>query len=260
MKTESGNHWLLLRGLARESAHWGKFIAQMQAVFPEDKIHTLDLPGTGRFYQHISPSNIPDITGHVRRQAIEQGFLQQPLHLLALSLGGMVAWEWLQKHPEELSSLALVNTSFANLSPFYQRLRWQSYAKFVQILLHNEVYQREQAIIRLVSNRYENDHSLVDEWSNIQHQRPVSLGNGLRQIVAAATYKATADILQRPVILLNSRADRLVAPACSVAICTKWRIELHTHPWAGHDLSLDDGVWLANCLKTWADNMSTSII
>lgn len=252
MNNKLGQNWLLLRGLSREAAHWGEFAALMQEAFPSARIHMLDLPGTGRFHSHSSPDNIPDITDIVRRQALEQGLLEQPLTILALSLGGMVAWEWLQKFPDDINGAVLVNTSFASLSPFYQRLRWQSYTKFAQVLTQNSTYRRELSVVRLVSNRRDQDHKIASQWEKIQAERPVSLKNSLRQIMAAASYKPAISKPRQPVLLLNSRGDRLVAPICSEAIHRQWQIELHTHPWAGHDLSLDDGVWLAQQLKNWA--------
>lgn len=259
MNKNVGSNWLLLRGLSREAAHWGEFEKVMQATFPSARIHTLDLPGTGRFHGHVSPGNIPDITEIVRRHALEQGFLQQPLTILALSLGGMVAWEWLRKYPNDINGAALVNTSFASLSPFYRRLRWQSYGKFVRLLLRTDLYRRELAIVQLVSNRRDQDHKMAEEWEKIQAEHPVGLRNSLRQIMAAASYRPSADKPRQPMLLLNSRGDRLVAPVCSEAIHKRWQIELNTHPWAGHDLSLDDAVWLANRLKDWVDALSIPV-
>ncbi len=251
MNNKLGQNWLLLRGLSREAAHWGEFEGVMQATFPSARIHTLDLPGTGRFYRHTSPNNIPDITATVRRIALEQGLLTQPVTALALSLGGMVAWEWMQKYPDDLNGAALVNTSFASLSPFYQRLRWQSYGKFAQVLAQTNTFRRELAILQLVSNRRDQDQIIASLWEKIQAKRPVSFKNSLRQIIAAASYKPSISKPLQPVLLLNSRGDRLVAPMCWEAIHRQWQIELNTHPWAGHDLSLDDGVWLAQQLKNW---------
>jgi len=223
----------------------------MRTTFPSANIHTLDLPGTGCFYHHTSPSNIQDITDTIRRQALEQGLLTRPVTILALSLGGMVAWEWMQKYPDDVNGAVLVNTSFASLSPFYQRLRWQSYGKFAQVLAQTNTFRRELAILQLVSNRRDLDRIIASQWEKIQAKRPVSFKNSLRQIIAAASYRPTVSKPRQPVLLLNSRGDRLVAPMCSEAIHKQWQIELNTHPWAGHDLSLDDGVWLAQQLKNW---------
>lgn len=260
MNKKSGQNWLLLRGLSRESAHWGKFIGLMHATFPAAKIHTLDLPGTGRFYRSASPDTISAIMESVRQEALELGILKQPITILALSLGGMVAWEWMHKYPGDVNGAVLVNTSFASLSPFYRRLHWHSYGKFVRIMLESDLYTRELGIVRLVVNRRNHDECIAEEWLEIQQERPVSIKNSLRQITAAARYKPSVDKPEQPVLLLNSRGDRLVSPTCSEAIHKHWQIELNTHPWAGHDLSLDDGDWLANQLKDWVYSLSVPII
>lgn len=246
-----GQNWILLRGLARESAHWGDFTPLMQATFPDARVTTLDLPGTGRFYQQDSPRTISAITEFVRAEAFEQGLLQQPITVLALSLGAMVTWEWLQKYPDDISGAALISTSFAGLSPFYQRLRWQSYCQFLALIRQRDLYQRELAILQLVNNSRERDEAIAREWADIQAQRPISPKNSFRQIVAAATYRPHDFKPKRPVLLLNATGDRLVAPECSEAIQKKWRLELRTHPWAGHDLTVDDGEWAALQLKDW---------
>ena len=260
MPNKSARHWLLLRGLSREAAHWGNFIAQMQTSLPNTHITTLDLPGAGRYHANASPCTIPEICASVRNQALKDGLLEKPVSILALSLGGMVAWEWLLSYPQDIQRAVLVNTSFANLSPFYQRLRWQSYGRFAHLLLQNNVYHRELAILRLVCNQRACDADRAAEWLQIQTERPVSLKNSLRQIYAAANYKPSSNKPSQPVLLINSRGDRLVAPACSEAIQKKWGMAFYTHPWAGHDLSLDDGVWLADRLKHWSEGQSSEFI
>ncbi len=52
---------------------------------------------------------------------------------------------------------------------------------------------------------------------------------------------------------MNAKGDRLVAPSCSVAIQKQWHLDLRTHPWAGHDLAIDDGHWVAMQLKDWVE-------
>ena len=251
MPNSSGPHWLLLRGLARESRHWGDFIPQLQATFPDAQITLLDLPGTGRYYQEISPYTIAAITHQVRAHALAQGCLQQPVNLLALSLGAMVAWEWMQCYPEDIATSTLMNTSFASLSPFYQRLRWQSYHRFISLVLTGHVKQREEKILQLTSNNYPANSSVILDWEKIQSEQPISFKNSLQQIRAAASYKPSDTKPPCPVLLLNSTQDRLVSPRCSKAIQQQWQLELRSHPSAGHDLTLDAGDWVAMQLKDW---------
>ncbi len=255
MKSSPGQNWLLLRGLARESAHWGDFIPQLQAAFPDATITLLDLPGTGRFYKEVSPRSIKAITETVRRQAFDMGCLQQPVTILAISLGAMVAWEWMRNYPDDICGASLINTSFADISPFYQRLRWQSAGQFAALLMKRCVRDRETAVLHLVSNHRDQDEQISHAWEKIQTQRPISLNNSFRQIIAAASYRPGDLKPRQPILLLNGKGDRLVAPICSEAIHNKWHLELRCHPWGGHDLTLDDGAWVALQLKEWVLEM-----
>ena len=255
MNNVLGNNWLLLRGLARESAHWGNFIPLLQETFPDATLTMLDLPGTGRFYEEVSPHTIKAITSAVRHHALDNGCLQQPVTILAISLGAMVAWEWMKSYPDDICGACLINTSFANLSPFYHRLRWQSYKKFVSLILKRNALQRETAILQLVSNRRDQDEQIRIAWEKIQKQHPISLKNSFRQIIAASGYRPGDIKPRQPVLLINGRGDRLVASVCSEAIRKKWNLELRSHPWGGHDLTLDDGAWVALQLKNWALEM-----
>ena len=253
MNNALGKNWILLRGLARESAHWGAFVPQLQATFPDTKITLLDLPGTGRFYRDARPATIQEITDNVRDQALAQGLIQQPVTILALSLGAMVAWEWMRRYPDDICGAALMNTSFADLSPFYQRLRWQSYTNFIALLMTRDIYKREAKILQLTCNRRDQDEQIASAsaWAKIQQDRPISLKNSYRQLIAAASFRPGDIKPQQPVLLLNGGGDRLVSSACSEAIHKKWLLELRRHPWAGHDLTLDDGDWVVLQLQAW---------
>ena len=255
MPNSIGQNWLLLRGLSREAGHWGDFLPLLQSRFPLAQIHTLDLPGTGQRYQETSPSGISEITQSVRAQALEQGLLNQPLTILSLSLGGMVTWEWMLKNPEDICAAALINTSQASLSPFYHRLRWQSYPNFFKLITQPNRFKRELAVIQYVSNNRDQYERTAKEWARIQAERPVSFKNSFRQIIAAACYRPENRKPATPILLINSRGDRLVAPACSEAIAKKWQLQLTTHPWAGHDLTLDDGNWVADRLQGWTERL-----
>jgi pimeloyl-ACP methyl ester carboxylesterase len=270
MNKALGQNWILLRGLARESGHWGDFVPLLQSAFPNAQITLLDLPGTGRFYRETSPNSIKEITNSVRRHALDQGLLEQPVTILALSLGAMVAWEWMRRYPEDICGAALMNTSFAEVSPFYQRLRWQSYKDFAALLMTRNLRKREMGILQLTSNRRNiardgvyaaslpgagaaQHEQIAQAWEKIQIERPISLKNSFRQIKAAASYRPGDIRPKQPILLLNGLGDRLVSPACSEAIHRKWNLKLRRHQWAGHDLTLDDGAWVVLQLKDWID-------
>lgn len=247
-------NFILLRGLTRESAHWGDFVPQLKAAFPNAQLVQLDLPGAGPYFRETSPNTVRGILEEVRAQAVEQGAFAEPATLIAISLGGMIAWEWLLTYPEDLDRAVLINISLGGLSPFYRRLRWQCYAKLLAAAANRNIEVREPALLKLLSNREDNYQQNAADWIAIQKARPVSPQNALRQLIAAAAYQPKGIKPQRPILLLNSLGDKLVDPHCSEAIQQKWHLELHTHPWGGHDLTLDDSEWVAAEIAGWIKN------
>lgn len=254
MSNPCPQHWILLRGLGREAAHWGNFINLLQDAFPSAIIHTLDLPGSGIFNQQPSPASIAAMVEKVRQQAASENMLNPPCVLLGLSLGGMVAWQWLSQFPDDACAAVLINSSFASLSPFYRRLNWQSYPYMARIMAARSAAERERLIVDLVSNQDEHTRAEISrQWTELRQQRPMSALNEIKQILAAARFKPSLQTPKQPVLLLNSLGDRLVSPNCSLAIKQHYRLPLFTHPNAGHDLPNDAGEWVINHLKNWLD-------
>jgi len=152
----------------------------------------------------------------------------------------------------------LINTSLGGLSPFYRRLRWQCYGRLFAAAGNRAIEAREPALLELLSNREENYRQTAAEWIAIQKARPVSGKNAYRQLYAAATYRPGSRRPKPPVLLLNSLGDKLVSPDCSTAIAQKWQLELHTHPWGGHDLTLDASEWVVAEIGDWLKKTQTA--
>jgi len=110
---------------------------------------------------------------------------------------------------------------------------------------------REQSILSLVSNRPDIAAETAHRWAGIARDRPLSRATFARQLWAAASYRPRTPTL--PLLVLGSRGDRLVHPACSQAIATRWRSDFRQHPDAGHDLPLDDPAWVAAQICAWLD-------
>ncbi len=143
-------NWVLLRGLMREARHWGGFPAQLQQAFPAATIITPDLPGNGRLWFEASPTRIEDMVEHCRATLRGLGHAP-PYHLLALSLGGMVAKCWSERHPEEVPAMVLISTSMRPYNPFHQRLRPATYPALIRMALASDPARREETILRLTS-------------------------------------------------------------------------------------------------------------
>jgi hypothetical protein len=51
------------------------------------------------------------------------------------------------------------------------------------------------------------------------------------------------------VLLLTSAQDGLVDTRCSLALAQAWHCDIESHPWAGHDLPLDDAAWVIEAVR-----------
>ena len=235
--------WIFLRGLTRESGHWGAFVEQFQHTFPEAQVLTLDLTGNGALHRQTSPWCVADMVEHCRAQLAQRG-VQPPYHVLAMSLGAMVAVAWSHAYPQELASQVLINTSMRPFNPFYQRLRPANYIDLLRLAALGATDEEwERTVLRLTSNQAREE--VLAPWIRMRLEHPVSRANALRQLVAAARFRAPLTRPPTPTLLLASERDQLVSVACSKAMAQHWQCELRVHPSAGHDLPLDDGPWVA---------------
>ena len=238
--------WLLLRGLTRESRHWGDFTQQF-ATATGQAVLTLDLPGNGALHSLVSPASVGELVDAVRRQVVDS-CITLPVNVLAMSLGGMVATDWAQRYPQEVERLVLVNTSMRPFSGFAERLRPGSWLALAKIACYwrqdARAEQIESAIHRLTCKETQNRSSDIELWSTIRCSAPVSSANALRQLWAAARFACKPVPPACPVLVLSSVGDDLVNPVCSSRLASSWQLPHHQHPWAGHDLPHDDPLWI----------------
>lgn len=250
MKTDR-TAWVLIRGLAREHNHWGPFIDQFRHAFPQDDVLPIDLPGSGEFVKERSPTSMSGIFNFVRAHAIERARSQSQFKLVAISLGGMVAMEWMRQKPEDLAGCVLMNTSSRTLSPFYHRLRWQVWSTFAKILGTQNVKERERQLVDLLINSEEAREKALPLWIKIANERPTSYLNFTNQLMAAMRFDVLHEKPSVPVLVLSSLGDRFVDPSCSTVLHEKWGWPIERHPWAGHDLPWDDAKWAISKISAW---------
>ncbi|WP_176057552.1 alpha/beta hydrolase [Paraburkholderia sp. BCC1876] len=243
--------WILLRGLTRETRHWGRLPDALREATGIDDPLLIDLPGNGEFAHLRAPASVADMVSFVRRAAAQSG-VPGPYCLLAMSLGGMVATDWAQRYPGELERLVLINTSMRPFSRMQERLRPSAWPGLLRVAAHwSDARRAEQGIHRLTCNNVETLGADLDAWSAIRRSRPVSRGNALRQLWAAARFTAHAAQPHCPLLILSSRNDRLVDPVCSMKLAAAWKAPHREHGWASHDLPHDDPLWTAEQVRAW---------
>jgi pimeloyl-ACP methyl ester carboxylesterase len=247
--------WVLLRGLTRETAHWGRFPALLAQAESGARIVCIDLPGAGQRRPWRCPWRVEAMLPFCRRQLAQAG-VAPPYHLLGLSLGGMVAAAWAEAYPEEVAASVLVNTSMRPFSPPQQRLRLVHLPLLLRLLLPASPRLAEQTLLRLTSTAPQSHAALIADWIAIRQARPVTPANALRQLLAAARYRHSGRRPAQPMLIICSAQDGLVEPRCSLALARALDLELVSHPDAGHDLPLDAGPWLVAQLLDWVDRLA----
>ncbi len=243
--------WVLLRGLSRESRHWGGFPGLLKWRTGAESVLTLDLPGNGVLSTAQSPASVAAMVVAFREQLRARG-AAPPYALLGLSLGGMVAIDWAACHPGECTAIVLVNTSTRTPGRWHERLRWRSLPRLLAIRRERSAAERERLVLALTSRHpSEPADTLVSNWAAWRTEAPVSAANERRQFWAAARFRAPRRVPNVPVLVLASLGDELVDPACSWRLARAWAAELRVHASAGHDLTLDDPEWVARQTADW---------
>lgn len=253
--------WVLLRGLTRESRHWGELPQRMRSRLPGAQIVAPDLPGNGRLNRVPSPITVAAMTVQLRASLQSEGWVA-PFHLLAMSMGAMVAIDWAARHPNELAGIVLVNTSVGRMQPFHRRLKPSAWLPLLRSLMPGlDDAGRERIVLTMTSNGLT---SVPPGWAEYRRTHPVSRENALRQLLAAMRFEAPHQPPAVPVLVLSAAADRLVDPRCSRSLAQRWQAAHAEHPQAGHDIALDDGAWLVEQIVAWdqrrrrSDNVPTT--
>jgi pimeloyl-ACP methyl ester carboxylesterase len=240
---------VFIRGLVRESAHWGDFADDFHRAFPADKVHFLDSLGNGVHHARPTPFTVSAMADAVRAEALGRG-IHRP-YVLGLSLGGMITCDWAQRFPNEISGIVLANTSFGGFSAPLDRFRLSALPVTLAAGRERNLERRERRLLGVTSNRADLHDLIAPRFAGIARARPVSRRNALVQLIAAATFRPAKAPPPMPQLILVGARDRLVEPSCSRVISKTWNAPLREHPTAGHDLSLDAGPWMIELICDW---------
>lgn len=240
--------WLLLRGLAREQRHFGSFPETFERLVGQRAL-TMDLPGFGTEAGRASPLSVAAITDDLRARFLdERGGSSAPWGIFAISLGGMVALDWAARFPGEWARVVVANTSAGDLSRPWERFATSLWPRLPR-LVTSEPVARERAILDLTSNSPTVDKdALARQWAAWFEEVRPRRRNFARQLVAAARSRLPSSI-DAPLLVLTSRADRLVSWRCSERVAARLGAPLAVHDAAGHDLSLDAPEWICECIR-----------
>lgn len=241
-------YWIFLRGLSRGQGHWGDFVEKFKEAFPQDQVELIDLPGNGLRHDKTAPLKVSEYVEVMRAESdyIRQG---KKVNMLALSLGGMIAVEWQLRYPSDFERVYLVNTSSGGIASMSERFLLSNYPKLIAGLGERDPAAREELVLNMIVNNKERLRALLPEMVEHSIKHPHSPKNFIRQIWAASKVRFP-DRAPGKVTVIGSEGDRLVSVNCTKKIAEKWGLKPVLHPWAGHDLPVDDPAWLITHLSS----------
>lgn len=244
---------IIIRGLGREQRHWGEFPAQLTSQSPCE-IFSIDMPGNGELVDRESPMTLKPYADYLQSALnnLPLGHYRD-VRLVAISMGAMVVLKWLERCGHSaIRAFTLINTSCGMLSPFYKRLIPTAVPFLTTFLGKDDIRAKEQAILALVANNEQARAANLDRWVAIHQERTTLPGNLVRQMLASASFRQlTVPRLKDRITFVASRADRMVHYSCSESLADYLGCPLILHDSAGHDIPLDDPVWLARTI--WSE-------
>ncbi len=245
-------HVFLVRGLTRESGHWGDFDAFLKKNIPDVQIHFLDLPGAGKFVHFRASSKMNRMVDFMRSHSSELiGSISEPKIILATSLAGMMAVDWITRYPDDFQGLIMVGSSFKKICSAKERVHKRVLGDMIRILISSDIEKRERLIINVNSNQPQNHHKILHEWIKIQSDRKMTRMNILRQTLAGMRFRTIENKLELPVLIVGSKADRMVCPECIKKTQNVFGGTLVWHETSGHGIALDVPEWLAQISADW---------
>ena len=170
--------FFLLRGIGRESGHWGNtFTNYVKNQIPSAQFVLMDLPGAGRYYNKPALSTIEKMADFLRTEHLTlMDSLEGKKVIVATSLAGNVALEWVMQYPGDFQGAILLSTSLKRICKGKERVQPEAKKQFVNIFLTDDIKEREKEFLSINSNLNVGNDSLLNAWENIQKLRPVAKG------------------------------------------------------------------------------------
>jgi pimeloyl-ACP methyl ester carboxylesterase len=240
--------WLILRGLVREIRHWGDFQPLLEKA--TSGVLALDLPGVGTEHKRTAPLTTRGTTEDIRERFLEKrgAATDDEWGILGISLGGMIALDWVYRYPYDFKKIVVINSSSKDTGPVWQRLTAFGMYQMAKIVAANKSgYLREKECMKMVSNIHQGNEEMIRHFVEIREECPVVPATAVKQLAAAAQFMLPPKI-KIPALILASLKDNMVDVRCSKLMAERLNAQIKFHPTAGHDLPLDDAQWVVDCI------------
>ena len=243
----------LLRGLSREHGHWSEeFLSEIDDEFPGGNYTFMDLPGAGDYHEQGAFLSVVKMAEFLHENHKDSLAAHRGNNiLLATSLGGIVALEWLDRYPDDFDGVIMVSSGFKGICKGSERVRPAAKWTTLNILLTGKMPKREQKLLNINSNFHQEDTVLLNKWIAIQEERPVTRGAMIKQGLGGLFYRPKKKKVTVPMLILGSYGDKLVHPNCICDVADWFKGEMAFHHSAGHGMPIDAPAWMLDVAGNW---------
>ncbi|MCA9625459.1 MAG: alpha/beta fold hydrolase [Myxococcales bacterium] len=227
---------LMLRGLGRAKAHWGRVVGELA---PRFRLVLLDNRGVGL----SDAPRAPFAMGALARDALDvlDALGIARAHVFGMSLGGMIAQHLAIAHPNRVDRLVLGCTTPGG--PEAERPRLSAFARLAQARMTSIEAAIQAEGEMLLSDRGDRDHpEVIEEWIAIAKREPVAKRSLLLQMGAAIGHRAGEGLgrITAPTLVVSGDDDPLIPVANSRLLARRIRgAELAWIAGARHDFATE---------------------
>lgn len=241
--------FVLIRGLARGNAHWLDFPERLRNQFPQSEVLCLEIPGNGSRFLEQTPLDPVTVIEDFRKslfafkESRSKNSADTATVLLGISLGGMIVLKWAELFPLDIDRAFVVNSSLSQFSSPFQRLRPLNYGRLIRSLWTPDFGLREKLILEMTSHFHGTNKTTHSKFLEIAKSNSTSLFNFFRQLILAGRIRIHAKSGAN-ITFLTSEKDELVSYLCTITMAEFCGAKYYVNHSAGHDLVLDDPLWV----------------
>ena len=132
----------------------------------------------------------------------------------------------------------------------FKRLLSSSVPNYLRALATRDFERRERLVLGMITNDAEHLEELVQQSVALAPSCPLPFAATTKQLLAASLWRAP-EALEVPTLFLGTKGDRMVDPSCTLRLAAHFQAPVALHPWAGHEIPLDDPDWVAAKVRDW---------
>lgn len=247
----AGETVVLVPGLTRTKDHWLDFFDLMASDY---QVLIFDPRGLGA--NPMSPALVSSVESYAADliRLLDQLGLQK-VHIMGVSLGGMIALACARDYPSRVHSISVVNTSIGTRSRLTLRGYLGVWAS-IFTLSKRKLTERITGMVLGSTPDADRKRKIVDRLYEIEKQRKIRLVSFLGQIFAALRFRPLTSLLkiEVPTLVVKGSQDQFVPPLNSDDVA-KWvpGAQLVSMATAGHEPMFDEPHELKRVLTQWIE-------